>query len=203
MRVWKKFFSSWITEPTPDAILKSLMFFDFRALHGNFGLAEDLRDSLATMVEGQTLFFACMANTIVKNTPPLGFLKSFVVEKSGVHKDTFDLKRKGSGPLVDAIRLFALEEDVRETSTPERIHALKQKHTAVQKHAEELEHAFEALMLLRIHHQFEQVASGRRPDNFINPKKLSTPDKKTIKEAFTLISRMQGFIIEKYKSVRW
>ncbi|MGD0884558.1 MAG: DUF294 nucleotidyltransferase-like domain-containing protein [Thermodesulfovibrionales bacterium] len=199
LRFWKKYFTGWITEPTPDAVRKSLIFFDFRALHGNFGLAENLRDSLASMVEGQKLFFGHMANTIIKNTPPIGFLRSFVVEKSGPHKDRFDLKGKGIVPLVDAVRLFALDKDVRETSTLERIHALKQKHTVVEKHAEELEHAFEVIMLLRIHHQFEQIEAGRRPDNFIDPQELSNLEKKTIKETFNLILRMQDIIIERHK----
>ena len=140
-----------------------------------------------------------MANTIIKNTPPVGFLKSFVVEKSGEHKDEFQLKIKGVTPLVDAVRLFALEKCVKETSTLGRINLLKDKHAIVKEYADGLEHAFEFITLLRIHHQFEQIQGGTKPDNFINPKALSNLEKKTLKEAFNLISKVQGLILERYK----
>ncbi len=203
LRVWKKYFSGWINEPTAEAVLKSLIFFDFRPIHGEFSLSAELRDALTALLEDQRLFFGYMANTIINNMPPISFFKSFIVEKSGEHKNEFDLKIKGIGPLVDAVRLFALERGVQATSTIERIDALKDKHTIVKEYAEELEYAFEFIMLLRIHHQFEQINSGREPDNFINPNKLSNLEKKMIKDAFHLISKMQGLIIERYKPMIW
>jgi CBS domain-containing protein len=199
LRTWKKYFLNWISEPTPDAVLKSLIFFDFRPLHGKFSLAEELRDSFMSKVKDQGIFLGHMANMITRNTPPISFLKSFVVEKGGEHKDEFDLKIKGISPLVDAIRLFALEKGVKETSTSGRIQALKDKHTIVKEYADGLEQTLEFITLLRIHHQFEQIKSGAKPDNFVNPNKLSTLEKKTLKEAFHLISRVQGTIFERYK----
>jgi len=203
LSVWKRYFSGWINDPVPDAVLKSLIFFDFRALHGEFSLADDLRDALTSMLEGQTLFFGYMANTIINNMPPLNLFKSFVVEKSGEHKNEFDLKVKGIAPLVDVVRLFALERGVRETSTLERIAALKERHTIVKEYADDLEHAFEFIMLLRIQHQLEQIEAGKTPDNFINPQKLSNLEKRTIKDEFHLISKMQGLVIERYKPMIW
>ncbi len=200
---WKKYFSDWINEPTPEAVLKSLIFFDFRPVYGDAGLASDLRDYLTGAIEGRKLFLGYMANTIINNMPPIGFFKNFIVEKTGEHKDEFDLKVKGIAPLVDAVRLFALERGVRETSTLERIRELRERHTMVKDYAEELEHAFEFIMLLRIHHQFEEIVSGKAPDNFINPSKLSNLEKRTIKDAFHLISKIQGLVIERYKPMIW
>jgi CBS domain-containing protein len=201
LKTWKRYFSQWIHEPTSDAVLKSLIFFDFRPLHGALGLSEELRDSLISMVEGQKLFLGYMANIIIKNTPPLGFLRSFVVEKGGEHKDEFDLKIKGIAPLIDAIRLFAIEKGIRETSTLERIQVLKGNHSIVEEYGDELEHAFEFLMLLRIHHQFDEMMSGKEPDNFINPSELNNLEKRIVKEAFLLVEKMQGLIIERYKAM--
>jgi len=47
----------------------------------------------------------------VKNRPPLGFFKTFVVEKSGEHKDKLNLKIKGIAPIIDIVRLFSLEKE--------------------------------------------------------------------------------------------
>ncbi len=203
LRTWKKYFSTWISTPTPDAVLNSVAFFDFRHMAGDASLAEQLRDYLNAQLKDQKVFLGYLANMALRNTPPIGFFKSFVVEKDGEHKDELNLKVKGIAPLVDIVRLFALEKGARETSTLERIETLRSRHTIVEEYADELEQAFEFITLLRIHHQYSQVSSGERPDNFINPNKLSNLEKRSIKEAFQLISKVQDLIIERYKSLIW
>ncbi len=203
LRVWKRYFSSWVAEPTPEALIHCVAFFDFRPLAGDFTLAETLKDHLFGSVRDQKVFFGHIANLAVKNTPPIGFLKSFVVEKDGAHKDELNLKVKGLAPLIDMVRLFSLERGVRETSTLERIEMLRSVHTIAQDYADELEHAFEFMMLLRIHHQYSQLNQGGEMDNFINPNRLSNLEKRSIKEAFTLIEKLQDLVIERYKSFIW
>ena len=203
VKIWKKYFSSWVYTPTPDAVMKSLIFFDFRPLYGDFRLADSLRDFLSSFLDGQMIFLGYMANMVIKNTPPVGFFKSLIVEKSGEHKDELNLKVKGIAPIVDIVRLFSLEKGIKETSTLERLSELRERHTIVREYADELEHAFEFIMLLRIQNQFEQIEADRIPDNFINPKKLSNLEKKTMKESFTLISKLQDIIIERYKPLIW
>ncbi|MDA8169528.1 MAG: DUF294 nucleotidyltransferase-like domain-containing protein [Nitrospiraceae bacterium] len=201
LRTWKKYFTDWVSTPTAEAVLKSLIFFDFRPIYGDMALAGQLRDHLVSILQDEMVFLGFLANKIIRNRPPIGFMKSFVVEKSGEHKDELNLKLKGIAPIVDAVRLFALEKGVAETSTLERMEALRGKHTIVEEYAEELEHAFEFIMLLRITHQYGQIKAGKQPDNFINPDNLSNLQKKTIKDAFSLISRIQDLIIERYKAL--
>jgi CBS domain-containing protein len=203
LKVWKKYFSTWVTTPTPDAVLNSVVFFDFRPMCGDSALAEQLRDHLNGLLGGQKVFLGYIANMAIKNTPPIGFFKSFVVEKGGAHKDELNLKIKGIAPLVDIVRLFALEKGIRETSTLERIEALRSKHTIVAEYADDLVQAFEFIMLLRIHNQYAQIRSGESPDNFINPNRLSNLEKRSIKQAFHLITKLQDMIIELYKSLIW
>ncbi len=203
LSVWKKYFSTWIATPTPEAVLNSVAFFDFRHMAGDASLVEQLRDYLNAQLKDQMVFLGYLANMAIKNTPPIGFFKSFVVEKGGEHKDELNLKVKGLAPLVDLMRLFALEKGARETSTLERVETLRSRHTIVEEYADELEQAFEFIMLLRIHHQYAQIGSGQTPDNFINPNRLSNLEKRSIKEAFQLISKVQDLIIERYKSLIW
>ncbi len=195
LKAWKKLVSTWVSEPTPDAVMHALIFFDFRPIYGEHALAERLRDHLTAMVKDQKVFLGHMANVTVQNRPPIGFFKTFVVETSGEHKDELNLKVKGIAPIVDIVRIFALEKGVRATSTMERIEALRTKHTIMEEYADELKHAFEFIMLLRIHHQFTQMEAGIQPNNFINPSKLSNLEKKTMKESFYLISRLQDLLI--------
>jgi CBS domain-containing protein len=139
-----------------------------------------------------------MASVTTKNRPPLGFFKTFLVEKDGEHKNELNLKLRGIGPLVDIVRLLALETGVHETSTLERIDAMKGKHSTIDSMGDELGQAFEIITLLRIHHQVEQLGQGETPDNFINPSRLSNLEKRILKESFQVISRVQDGIIDQY-----
>ena len=203
LRAWKKYFSDWVSTPTPEALMNSLTLFDFRPVYGEPALAEELRQFLISLLKDEKVFLGHLANMAVKNTPPIGFFKSFVVEKDGVHKDELNLKVKGIAPLVDIMRLFALEKGIRETSTLERLESLRDKHTIVSEYADDFEQAFEFIMLLRIHHQYGQIGTGAYPDNFINPNRLSNLEKRSIKEAFHLVAKIQDMIIERYKSLIW
>ncbi len=198
IRTWKKYFTSWITQPNPEAVLRSLIFFDFRCLSGDHALADELREHLWRTLEGKSIFLAQMAGVITKNRPPLGFFRTFIVEKDGKHKDELNLKYSGIGPLVDVVRLMALESRVAETSTLDRIEAMRGKHPAMETTADELAQAFEFINLLRIHHQVEQMEAGAPPDNFINPSSLSNLEKRMLKESFQVISRVQDGLIAQF-----
>ncbi|MBI5640539.1 MAG: cyclic nucleotide-binding/CBS domain-containing protein [Nitrospirae bacterium] len=199
IKTWKTYFTGWINEPAAESVMRSLIFFDMRPVYGKSGLSDELKDHFLLLLRDSTVFLGRMADVIVKNTPPIGILKSFVVEKGGEHKDKIDLKLKGLRPLVDAVRLFALEKGIKETSTIERLRRLRGKSSPIEDRINDLEHIFEYFMQLRIHHRFGMINEGKAPDNFINPNSMSSLEKKTMKEAFHLISGLQVLITEKYK----
>lgn len=198
LSVWKEYFTSWIYSPTSEAVLFSAILFDFRAVYGDSYLAERLRTHLTDTLKNNEIFLKHMANMSVSLRPPLGFFKTFIVEKGGEHMNELNLKFKCIAPLIDIVRLFSLEKNVTATSTLERIEALKKVHAGFKEYGDELEHAFEFMNLLRVHHQIEQIEKGISPDHFINPDHLSNLEKKTLKEACRLISRIQDSISKQY-----
>jgi CBS domain-containing protein len=199
LRTWKRSFSAWVATPTPEALMRALTFFDFRPVHGDLELANSLRSHLCGLLKDNKVFLGHLANMAIRNTPPVGFLKSFVVERDGEHKDELNIKVKGIALLVDVVRLFALEKGVRETPTLERIEQLRPRHATVAEYAAEMEYALELFMLMRIQHQSQQIAAGRSPDNFINPAHLTALERNSIKDAFRLIGTIQDSLLQRYK----
>jgi len=200
LSVWQNYFFHWVTMPSPEAVLKSLIFFDFRPLHGDTTLASDLRTYLVNLLKDQNVFFAKMAGVVTMNRPPLGFFKTFAVEKDGQHRNELNLKIRGIGPLIDMVRLFSLEEGVIETATLERIKAMRSVNPFIIELGDEIEHAFEFINLLRIDHQLDQMDKGVPLDNFINPSTLTNLERKSLKEAFQLILKIQDGISEFYRA---
>lgn len=198
LNVWRNYFSEWIYTPSPEAILASCILFDFRPLYGDFTMGMRLREHLHRTLKNQEMFLKLMAHLTIKLRPPLGFFKTFIVEKTGEHKNMLNLKFTCLAPLTNIVRLFSLENGVTETSTLDRLHALRGNHPIVNELGEDLEYAFEFLNLIRIRKQHAQIEAGIAPDNFLNPNELSNFEKKVFKESCQLISKIQDMINKKY-----
>jgi len=198
LAVWKGYFSSWINEPTEEAILRSVILFDFRPVAGDAALAEALKAHLLRAVAGQGIFLKQLSTLTTSLRPPLGFFKNFVVLKSGEHKDQLDLKVRCITPLINIVRLYTLEAANPETSTLERLAALRESNRVIKEHGDELEQAFEFFLLLRIHHQYDQIEEGRLPDNFINPSDLTNLQKKIFRDSCQVIGTVLDSIFRQF-----
>jgi CBS domain-containing protein len=202
LQAWKDMFSDWVTNPDPEKIVVSLPIFDFRAIFGSPPLAEELREHLSTLLEEHPGFLSSLANLMIRHNPPLGLLRNFRLNKRGPQRHTFDLKFQGFLPLVDLVRLFALEKGIRETSTFERLQALKNQSTLIQPHLDPLEYALEFLLKLDIQHQYGQMRSGQAPDHRLDPRSLHKLEKKNLKESFVLIEKIQDQLIKRFRLIR-
>jgi CBS domain-containing protein len=192
-QAWRKLFRDWIAGATPDSVAEGVPFFDARPLYGKFSLFLTIRDHIAALIKEEGAnFLQALSVQAVSHPPPVGFVKNRLVEKDGTQQEFLDLGRKGLQPLVDLVRLFALSRGVRETATLARIKALQDREPAFKKISGELAQAFEFMMLLTIHHQFRQIKTGRPVDTRFDPAQLSSLEKKTLREAFRLIGRLQG-----------
>jgi CBS domain-containing protein len=142
-----------------------------------------------------------MAGVILRNRPPVDFLKRFRLEKQGEHRNTFNIKINALCPIVDAARLSALELGIYSTATIERLREMKERPGPVHGLSDDLIQAFEFLMSLRLRHQFTQIRDGAPPDNFIDPSGLGMMDRRTLLEAFRIISLAQDALKAHYGTV--
>lgn len=199
---WYQLFHRWIAIPEPQAVLNSLIFFDFRGIYGDLSLALRLRDHITGLVPGNRLFVLHLANLSTAQAPPIGFLGRFIVEKSGEHRNELDLKFKGTARIVDLVRFFSLQHGIIETNTLSRLELLKDNGYLSRELANELSQAFGFLLDLRIRRQWEQMRAGQARSNFIDPKSLTLLERSALRQAFQTIARVQAHIREEYHSER-
>lgn len=198
LSAWKRSFGSWIETPDLEALSRSSNLFDFRGLHGDLSLAAELKGHLQRSLAGQAFFLRAVASQAVDYRPPLGVFGSLVLEKAGGHANQVDLKRYCLTPLVNIVRLFAFEAGVAETSTTGRLAALKAVHPIAKAVGDDLAHAFEFISLLRIRHQHDQIAMDLEPDNYIDPRQLSSLERSTLKQTCRLLSRILDDVAVRY-----
>lgn len=198
LKTWEDYFSQWIATPTSEAVLSSCIVFDFRPVYGDFTLADRLKNHLLHKLEGKDIFLRHMAQLSIQVRSPVGFFRTFAVEKSGKYKNKMNLKFTCLAPIINIVRLFSLESRIPETATMERMQALKNTHTILKEFGDELENAFEFISLLRIRLQHEQIEKGLEPDNYLDPKQLNMYERRVLKQSCQLIAKLQDIINKRY-----
>ncbi len=194
LSVWKEYFSSWIHAGGPEELLKSSIFFDFRGAYGNMELVDELRRSLFDSLGGWAGFFRNLTENALYFKPPIGFFRNFVVASKGEHRNTFDIK-SAMQPIVDFARIYALKHKIEETNTQDRLHRLYLNKALPWQDYNELDQAYSFMMQLRFVRQITAVMDDNaKPDNYINPKKLSRIEQTMLKEIFKRIENLQAKI---------
>lgn len=193
LSAWESLFKEVVRACSPENTRTTLPLFDARPLSGKYSLFQQIRDQLPRLLmEADWKFLKVLARLAVDPPPPVGFVKNRIIEQDGSHREKLDLSRRGILPIVRLVRVFALFRGIRESSTIGRVYALKEKDAAFQDLAGELIQAFEFMMLLTLHHQFRQIKTHTSPDTTLDPAQLSSLEKKTLREAFRIIGRLQA-----------
>ena len=200
---WKNYFQTWITEADLHSVEDALIFFDMRPVGGDATLFKALAAFLRGALHDASFFKSVFAYITVDRKPPLGFFRTFVVERSGEHKEGLDIKTFGTCPIVNAARLLALDAGIEATNTVDRLaaaHSLSYLDDALRR---DLLESFELLTLLRLEHQLQQSRTEHPLSNYVNPGSLTHLQRSLLKEAFRTITRAQAALVDHFRSAVW
>lgn len=195
---WRRTFKGWIESPRAKSLLHAGVFFDFRTVHGAAPLAEALRQEVLERTRGNKTFLAAMVQASQEHQPPLGFFRRFVLERSGEHKDRFDLKLRGVIPVVELARIYALAAGRPEVNTWERLRAAAQAGALSASDAANLADALEFIADIRLRHQAAQITHGEKPDTWVQPDALSPFERRHLRDAFKIVSAAQDSLVQHY-----
>lgn len=198
LRQWQKYFSDWIDHPCPESLLHSSIFFDLEGVWGRVDYAQTLNQLIRQRAQHSKRFLACMARNALNRTPPLGFFKSFVMEKDGKHNNSINIKRRGTAPLADLIRVHALAIGSKSRNSFARLEDIHEADTLPRGRSADLRDALEFISLVRIRHQALALQRGEEPNNNVAPDELSDFERKNLKDAFQILSNAQKYLRFQY-----
>ncbi len=196
---WEECFGNWIDNPTPERLLNSNIFFDLLGVHGRVKWAEQLSSFIVRRAKRNNRFLACMVYNAIRRTPPLGFFKDFVMEKDGRHRNSINLKRRGTAPLADLIRVHSLAIGSRSQNSFDRLDDINDAGILPKGRGLDLRDAMELIYMVRIRHQALDIENGEEPDNNIEPENMSEFERRNLKAAFQILSNAQNFIKFRYQ----
>ena len=201
---WRKAFETWIKSSAPSALLNASIFFDIRAIYGNShdsggsNAVSALIKSMQLEVSKNSMFLATLTRTALASKPPLGFFRHFVLESSGEHKNQLDLKHQGLALINDLARLYGLSCKTYRAGTLDRIEqAIREKLISVDT-ARNLIDAWDKLNGLRLEAQSRHWQATGKASAYLDPKDLSSLERKHLKTTFGIISDVQDVAQQRF-----
>jgi CBS domain-containing protein len=174
------------------------IFFDLRSVHGDTGLVNALKETIRTAARDNTIFLALMAKNAMSYQPPLGFFRQFVLERTGDHKNTLDLKLNGIIPIVEIARIRSLAAGEVRVGTRNRLRAAAAAGEISDTEADNLVDALDFIEQLRLEHQSRLLKAGKAPDNYLAPSELSPLVRQNLKAAFSQIRVSQAAMLNRF-----
>lgn len=203
--VWRMSLSKWmdsidemIRKADIDSILRTSLLVDMRFIAGDNELAGKLKSYLFKRVGKNPFLLKYMAREALRFTPPIGFFNNLILEKSGENKGGLDIKKGGVFPITQGVRTLAVELQVLESSTEERIEKLFAQGVFSESMAAGIRESYAFFQTLRVRSQAERQKSGDAPSNFISPDRLSNMDREHLKECFKVVVDFQALLYNKY-----
>lgn len=196
LQEWRNKLSYWISNPGPNEVLMSSIFFDYSLSFGERDLLDQMSDHIFKTVEKYPIFLVHLANGALQSPSPTGFFRQFLVEQDGQHKDFFDVKNRALRPLIDAARVLILSHAVKGISnTWERYEKLAEIEPNNQELYMACSYATKALLKFRTKQGLLHHDSGR----FIQLEQLTKQEKMKLKRTFKAIKEIQELITLRFK----
>ncbi|RFF31075.1 DUF294 nucleotidyltransferase-like domain-containing protein [Wenzhouxiangella sediminis] len=202
LAAWKQQFTEWIRKPSAERLLHSSIFFDLDGVAGVTSMADELKSLIAQEASVQPIFLGCLAINANNRTPPLGFFRDFVLEHGGRHENSINLKRRGTAPLVDVIRVHALAAGSQSQNSFRRLEDTVAAGFLTASMAADLRDSLEFIAMVRARHQAWDAERGGEANNNIDPEVLSAFERRSLKDAFKVLANAQKFIRFRYRPVR-
>jgi CBS domain-containing protein len=170
-----------------------------RCVHGDTSLVDKLQEYAVGRAQRNRIFRRFMAANVLGHRPPIGFFRRFVQEDDGSHSEGLNLKHRGIVPIIDLVRMRALEAGIREANTFRRLEQVVAHGIMNEGDAKSLGDALRLISRIRLVHQAEQMAQGREPTNFVPPDELSPLMRRNLKAAFMLVVEAQSALAIRYQ----
>ncbi|MFJ4155048.1 putative nucleotidyltransferase substrate binding domain-containing protein [Pseudomonas sp. NPDC089752] len=197
---WARRFAGFIREASPENLLGSSIYFDLRVVWGDEQGCEQLRRSVLEQVADNRIFQRMMADNALRQRPPVGRLREFVLTRQGNDKTaTLDLKVQGLTPFVDGARLLALANGIGACNTLERLRQLVDKGVIEPLDGAAYEEAYHFIQQTRMQQHQRQTRENLPYSNRLDPDSLNHLDRRILRESLRQAQRLQSSLALRYQ----
>ncbi|MFO7883325.1 MAG: DUF294 nucleotidyltransferase-like domain-containing protein [Desulfobacteraceae bacterium] len=206
--IWRRPVSAWIASVEkwadsfdPDDTRMMTILLDFRPVWGNYALADLLWNKIFEQFTNPEKINHMLTNDELKYDTPIKLLGRIRTEQKGPHKGQINLKTSGLVHLVNGLRIFAINNNIKEPSSLGRLAMLLEKEAISKKDANLIQTGFETLTFFRLRENFQKIKNNEKPDNYISPAELDNIERTLLKDALSAVPQMQKLIYSEFSAV--
>ena len=123
---WERQLENWLCKASWESIRHLLIFIDGRSVYGEKRFIDQLKDYVYQKLQEKHLLVNILSNTMF-HKKGISVLGHILTETHGPHSGSFNIKEIALLPFVNTVRLLAIKENVKETTTLSRLDNLSQK----------------------------------------------------------------------------
>lgn len=189
---WRAQVDLWLRRPHGPTLRLADIFFDFRPVRGTGKLAGELRDYVTERVPRHRGFLQAIEaeqKTHGVALSPFGRLQAD--RRSGHDDDRLNLKYHALLPLVEAVRVLALEHGVEQTSTLARLDALLTLGLMDGNEHDDLSRAFSQAVAVVLRQQLTDFRAGRSVNAYVPQQALTDRERRELVGHLKSIRRLK------------
>jgi CBS domain-containing protein len=187
---WARRFAAFIREATPENLLGSSIYFDLRVVWGDEQGGDFLRQNVLDQVADNRLFQRMLAENALRQRPPVGRFREFVLTRKSV---------QGLTPFVDGARLLALANGIHANNTLERLRQLVAKEVIEPLDGAAYEEAYHFIQQTRMQQHQLQTRENQPYSNRVDPDSLNHLDRRILRESLRQAQRLQSSLTLRYQ----
>jgi len=187
----------WWMAASADSLMALAIFLDAHAVCGNRALLEQVRAAVFEMAADNDAMLARFA-TPVNAFGGSGSWWSHLPFLGDPGKETLDIKKAGTFPLVHGLRSLALAHRINATSSQERAKALVAAGKLPEKLAEDLIDSLHFFMGLKLKIGLRQLETGHASTDAVEVEKLSSLDRDLLKDTLVVVRQFKAWLNQRF-----
>jgi CBS domain-containing protein len=194
---WNQMLQTWLGEPNWEHIRYLLIVEDMRAVYGDTTLVDRLKQFLGHYLSEHRPILEYLLQNTLHRKASLGIFGQLLTERYGEDAGGVDIKYGSYIPIVNGIRLMAIQAGIMETSTLERINKLFEYELVTEELANEWRSAFVLNLELRSRTPFEEVEGLYSSRGKLSARLLSKQARQELKFSLRVGIDLQKYVQKK------
>jgi len=196
---WAQRSRDWVAKGDTDSLLNLAIAVDAYPVAGNKAIYKTSRNWLLRELRHKQRFLSAFAEVALVFNTPLTFLGGIRDRAAGV-----DVKKGGIFPIVQGVRVLALQYQVAENNTYRRIEALIKLGVIPPRLGTELMESFSILQWFRLTHHVHQQEQGQVGasavlDNAVDLDSLDRLEKDLLRQSFQVVKDFKKHLSLRYR----
>ena len=184
----------WLMMADGDALMNLAIFLDAHAVSGDARLLEQLQQQARSGMAHSDAMLARFAAAVDAFGSTQGWWRRLLGESSGLN-----LKKEGIFPMVHGVRSLALQAQLSETGTAQRLEALAARGVITARQASDWTQCLHYLMGLKLQAGLAEIDLEQPVSGDVEVSKLSTLERDLLKDALGVVKQCKTFLRQHFR----